>query len=68
MHQAMLNAPQEQRIIDVLLPQMQLLRPGPLRKSTDFRANASCHAQKNPVFRPPSWEEGDPLSDSALTQ
>ena len=67
-HQAMLNDPQPQRIIATLLPRMPLLPLDPLCRSTRFCANASCNARKYPVFKPPSWEECDPLSDSALTR
>ena len=35
-------------------------------RAMQFHATASCQAPKYPVFKPPSWEEGDPLSDSAL--
>jgi len=35
-------------------------------RSIRFRAIASCHGQNYPVFKLSSWEECDPLSDSAL--
>ena len=68
MHQDTDHAPCLQRLIANPVPQMQLSPHRLPDRSIEFHAIASCHAQENPVFKLPSWEEGDPLSDSALTR
>ena len=54
--------------IAISVPQTKLSPSTLPDRSIRFPVIISCQAPKYPVFKPPSWEECDPLSDSALTQ